>query len=324
MICELGMRVYKRKPGSRRYGEWDKSKMELAIQACKNDEISITQAVKTFGVPRNALTSRVKGTHQKRCGGQPVLNEQEEAVIVKYLILLSEWGFPYAPHDIRYMVKLYLDQQGRTVQRFKDNFPGNDWYRTFMERHKDYIKERVGQNIKRKRAEVSHAILDEYFDNLLAEIEGLPPTNIINFDETNVQDDPGKRKLVFKHGCKYLERLLNSSKAAISIMFSGSASGDVLPAYVVYKSINMWDSWTTGGPPKTRYNNTPSGWFDMRCFEDWFKIVIMPYRKKVSGRLIVIGDNLSSHHSVEVVELCKEITLILFVYQPTAHTSASH
>ena len=202
------------------------------------------------------------------------------------------------------MVKLYLDQQGRTVQRFKDNFLGNDWYRTFMERHKDDNKERVGQNIKRKRAEVSHAILDEYFDNLLAEIEGLPPTNIINFDETNVQDDPGKRKLVFKRGCKYPERLLNSSKAAISIMFSGSASGDVLPAYVVYKSINMWDSWTTGGPPKTRYNNTPSGWFDMRSFEDWFKTVIMPYQKKVSGRLIVIGDNLSSHHSVEVVELC--------------------
>ena len=83
VICGLGMRVYKRKPGSRRYGEWDKSKIELAIQACKNDEISIRQAVKTFGVPRNALTSRVKRTHQKRCGGQPVLNEQEEAVIVK-------------------------------------------------------------------------------------------------------------------------------------------------------------------------------------------------------------------------------------------------
>lgn len=45
-------------------------------------------------------------------------------------------------------------------------------------------------------------------------------------------------------------------------MFSGTASGVVLPIYFVYKADHLYDSWTLDGPKGTRYNRSKSGWFD--------------------------------------------------------------
>ena len=42
-------------------------------------------------------------------------------------------------------------------------------------------------------------------------------------------------------------------------MFSGAASGDMLPVYVVYKSEHIWDSWTQAGPEGARYGRSKSG-----------------------------------------------------------------
>lgn len=53
-------------------------------------------------------------------------------------------------------------------------------------------------------------------------------------------------------------------------MFCGNAVGELLPPYVVYKSKQLQCTWTERGPKDTRYNNSPSGWFDMNIFNDWF------------------------------------------------------
>lgn len=41
---------------------------------------------------------------------------------------------------------------------------------------------------------------------------------------------------------------MNNTKTSISVMFCGSAAGESLPPFVVYKSINMWDTWAQNGP----------------------------------------------------------------------------
>ena len=34
----------------------------------------------------------------------------------------------------------------------------------------------------------------------------------------------------------------------LSLMYAGCADGSVLPPYVVYKALNMYNLWTIGGP----------------------------------------------------------------------------
>lgn len=78
----------------------------------------------------------------------------------------------------------------------------------------------------------------------------VPPERIFNYDETNLADDPGVKKFIFKRGVKYAERVRDSSKSTTSVMYCGSAAGRLLPPYVVYKSTHLWQSWLDGGPQK--------------------------------------------------------------------------
>ena len=87
------------------------------------------------------------------------------------------------------------------------------------------IVPRMGQNIAPKRAQISAETIKEYFSNLKETLKDIPPSHIINYDETNLTDDPGRKKCIYPRGCKYPERMLASTKSAISLMFAGTAGG---------------------------------------------------------------------------------------------------
>lgn len=144
----------------------------------------------------------------------------------------------------------------------------------------------------------------------------IPQENIWNFDETNLSDDPGQKKVICKRGMKYCERIMNFSKSAISLMLSANAAGEILLPYVVYKAEHLWSTWTENGPPGTRYNRTKSGWFDMKCFEDWFVSLFLPKIKQQKGKKVVIGDNLSSHININVLRMCEENEIAFICLPP--------
>jgi len=139
-----------------------------------------------------------------------------------------------------------LDKKGIVVQKFTNNLPGADWARSILKRHNNLVSQRVATNISKCRAEVSPGIISEYFDNLSKVLQNIPAENIYNYDESNIQDNPGKQKMIFQLGTKYPERVQNHSKSSTSIMVCGSAAGVLLPPYNIFKSSEIWQPWTEG------------------------------------------------------------------------------
>ena len=144
---------------------------------------------------------------------------------------------------------------------------------SLLKRRKGKLSTRQCQNIKKARAPVSASSATDFFKNLettLKKEDGtpIPPTHIFNYDETNLSDDPGTKKCIFRRGVKYPERVKDSTKTSTSVMFCRSAAEQMLPAYIVYKAENIWSTWNDGGPPNIRYNCSKSGWFDLHCFAD--------------------------------------------------------
>ena len=272
-----------------------------------------------YSVIYRACQKRAKGEPFKRKGGQTALTDTEEAAIVECIQAVSKWGYPVDLFELRLIISSYLDDVGKKIKQFRNNFPGVDFAYGFVKRHRKTISHRMCENIKRSRACVSRETVNEYFDNLDEELKDIPADNIVNYDETNLSDDPGRKKILCKRGTKHAERVLNSSKSATSLMYAVSASGTVLPTYVVYRAKHLYDTWTTNGPPGARYNRTLSGWFDANCFHDWLKTVVIPYFQKFDGKKILIGDNLSSHLSFQAVKLCREHN-IHFVFLPPNST----
>jgi len=74
--------------------------------------------------------------------------------------------------------------------------------------------------------------IKNYLKTLETTLKDIPPCNIINYDVTNLSDDPGRKKCIFQRGSKYPERAMQSNKSATSLMFVGSATGELLPTYV--------------------------------------------------------------------------------------------
>ncbi len=162
------------------------------------------------------------------------------------LILMGEWGFPLTSRNLCYLIKAYLDGQGRTT-RFVDNKPGPDFVKGYLKRH-PRLAVRTANLIKRSRAELSKKIVDDFFDRYERVAAGIPKTHVFNCDETNLREHQGNHKALFRRGVKYAELVRDHTKNSTSVMFCGSAAGEMLPPYVVYKGANVYEAWSQRGP----------------------------------------------------------------------------
>lgn len=298
-------RNYKRPLGVTGRCNYSQESIEDALFDVVEGGYSFRQAAERQGVPYATVYRKYKGLNPRKLGKPPVISPLEEKTIVDALLVAANYGYPMDEKDLSYFVKGYLDRKGIQVDSFHDNLPGPDWRASFMKRYPE-LTARTSENMKRARAAVTMATLSEYFDELHRSMEGVPPSNIINYDESNLTDDPGKKKVIVRRGVKHATRVMDSSKSSTSIMFCGAADGTLLPVYVVYKATHLYNEWVQGGPPGAFYNRSKNGWFNSELFEDWFFKVALPYLRRLEGKKIMIGDNLSSHLSINIIRKCNE------------------
>lgn len=309
-----------RRLDKRKYHDYSEELLQIALTDIRRNKLSVRQAEEKYGISKSTLNRKINNKHLQKYGRPPVFSATEEAHISKCLSLAAKWGYPLTKRDLKEVIKKTLDGKGVTEKRFINNKPGKKWLKAFLARQQDLLKTRLSHNIKRARAGITPEVITEYFNELKESLKDIPPESIINYDETNMQDDPGKKKIIVHRHCKNPEQIKDTSKAGFSVMFAGSASGSTLPVYVVYKSAtNLYHSWMEGGPKNARYNRSKSGWFEGPLFEDWFITVALPYLKKLGdGPKAIIGDNLASHVSIRVLELCIENNIKFLLLPPNS------
>lgn len=198
------MGKYQRKPRARRYSDYSVESLGAAIIAVRGG-MSSRQAEKQFGIPRKTILTKLKNIHMSPVGRPTALTELEERHFVDVLIASAEYGCPMTQLEFQMVIKSYLDNKGVAHSTFKENLPGTQWVENFLKRHKQLLTKRHCQNIKRKRAEKSDEEITNYFENLERNIKDIKPEFIVNYDESNLSDDPGSKKCIFARGTKYPE-----------------------------------------------------------------------------------------------------------------------
>ncbi|GFS10456.1 hypothetical protein ElyMa_003061200 [Elysia marginata] len=200
--------------------------MLYALQDCRHEDVSIADITKNYNIPFRTLWNKMKGHHTKSVGGQTALSAKVEEELVNHLLVCSDYAMSLEKRDVKLIVHQHLWNRGQTVSNFK--VVGDDWVSSFIKRY-EVLSHRMCQNIKRARVGVNPDEVKKYFDNLNTSLEGVPVDNILNYDETYLTDEPGMKKCLFRRGVKYSERVMNYSKGNISVMFAGSAEGEMLP-----------------------------------------------------------------------------------------------
>ncbi|XP_065650607.1 uncharacterized protein LOC136078741 [Hydra vulgaris] len=302
---------------ARKYKDYTNNDLSKCLEEVKCKKLTQKQAAAKYGISRRTICYKLKGKDNLKPGRPYFFSKFEEAAFVKCTIQLSDFGFPIGKEDLRHIMNNYLISLGKKVKEFKI-FPGPDLVNSFLQRHPQLTSKFV-PNLKKSRAIVNEEILKDYIQELSKTVQNVPPSNIYNYDETNLSDDPGLKKCLVKRGNKYPANIRNTSKTSVSIMISGNAAGEVLPPFVVYKAVNLWSTWCEGGPKGVRYFNIKSGWFDGAAFEECFFSIVLPSLKKKLGVKVLLGVNLSSHISAKVINVCEK-NKILFVCLPPNST----
>ncbi|KAI6651098.1 Laminin subunit alpha-1-like [Oopsacas minuta] len=180
-------REYKRASSSRTYRDYSTEKLDSALKLIRAKKITQRNAAKHFKIPRSTLKYKLKGEHRLPFGGHKALTDKAENAIVQYCIVMNDYGFPLDTYDLR----------------FKQSMPEIEWIRSSLKRNKN-ISLRFSSNINKTKASLSSETINQFFNHMSKELDSIQPSNIWNYDETNLTDDPALPKLKRQEGNKVL------------------------------------------------------------------------------------------------------------------------
>lgn len=192
----------------------------------KRNEMNVFQAHKRFQIPYATLTRHLKQKDSKKSAGRPQLVSDEiERMIADFMRVVADWGYPIGRDKLKLLVKSILDDQLNAPHPvFKNNTPGPKWIRNFINRNK--LSRRKAGNIPRSRASISVEDVEQFFDNykqslvkIFGFIEAVKSEQLRNYDETNLQNDPGREDILVPRGHGWVERVQDHSKSAALIVF---------------------------------------------------------------------------------------------------------
>lgn len=189
--------------GTRMYTNYKPETLQACLRAIKSKQMTQRKASEHYKIPRSTIKNKLKNLHNKSVGRPTVFTPAVEASFAQHCIKLADFGFPLLPSDLKMSVSRYLDCKGDRVSQFTNNIPGYDWIRGFLKRNHD-LSVKVSANIKKSRANITADDINDYMDRLEQTLAGIPPSRIYNYDETNLTDDPGTKKVISKRGSKYV------------------------------------------------------------------------------------------------------------------------
>jgi len=150
-------------------GKWDARAMAAAMADVKSKKLGLRAAAKQYGVPKSTLSKRMsKGiAADVPAGKPPVINIEEEILLVKHLQDMESLGFGLT---IRAVCELAFElaEQNSIPHRFnKDKrAAGFDWYQGFMNRH-PVLSLRKPEGLSAARAAMLNPkVIGDHFDKL--------------------------------------------------------------------------------------------------------------------------------------------------------------
>ncbi|CAF4561957.1 unnamed protein product [Didymodactylos carnosus] len=188
------------------------------------------QAAKTFKVPESTIRNHARNSQLKIGVSQKtLLSEEEEQYFVSLIKYAQYFGTKFTKSIVRKYAARYLQLLGY-VQRVTNNsdnkkvhnsrmyVPGKKWLCNFLNRWKNELKCMSEKKLEKNRK--------TGFTGEVRVVE----TVIVPRGERHVYEDNG-----------------GTGKSFTTYLMCISASGDMLPPYIVYAAKNLCSSWCCGG-----------------------------------------------------------------------------
>ena len=301
-----------------KYKTWDEQQFAGAVSAIQDRGFTVRRAAEEYGIPKSTLHDRLSGKHLPgfRSGPERYLTDEEESELEEFLIGCASVGFAKSRIQVMELVQEVMRHKGRNVS------VSHGWWESFSKRHPN-ITLRTASPLSYARIVGSNPnIIGRYFDLLECTLQENElhdkPSQIFNLDETGMPLQPTPPRVVAERGMKNPSAPVSGDRSQITVLACCSASGYVLPPFVIFDRLNLRPELTDGEVPGTIYGLSRKGWIDGELFELWFCRHFLSYAPQVRP-LLLLMDGHSSHYQPAVITRAAEEGVILFTLPP--HTS---
>lgn len=231
-------KIAKKKP----FFKYTENDLQQALSDVRNNKCSIRQAERSYHVPHSTLINKLKGKTptKRKMGPSTVLTDDEENILVRWILACAKKGFPLNKKLLCETVHDIIKSDGRP-NPFKDGLPGIKWFHAFLKRHSE-ISQRHAESINTARAAVTENSIRQWHEDIRtylvtenAEDILEDPSRILNSDESGFATNPKTGLVLGPTGMKnFYEIKSGSEKECITALFTISANGDIYPPMVVY------------------------------------------------------------------------------------------
>ena len=282
--------------------------MTAALQDVKGG-MGVREAARLYNLPYETLRRRVveKVDLECRSGPPTVLTEHEEDELASYCVKMADMGFGLSRSDVMVVAFKIAEASGRK-HPFTDGAAGRAWYDGFISRHPQ-LTLRSTQSLSHARASCANReIISDYFGKLAAVCAKLnvlmKPMNIFNMDETGVTIVHKGGKVVTEIGRRNVWAITSGEKGKThTIITCVSASGYVLPPFLIYPRQRITENLKEGTIAGTVFHCSDSGWVNAGLFLVWLQFFAQSI--PLSRPVLLILDGHSSHVSIEAIEFAR-------------------
>ena len=295
--------------------------MCAAMEEAMSGRMSANKAADVHGVPRSTLKDRLSGRvkHGQKPGPRPYREQSEETELSDYVLQAARIGYGKTRKDVLSIAESVAKSKGMLSAGSRIS---TGWWTRFLERN-PVLSLRRGDSTAGVRMDAINAeTLQQYF-GLLQEVYDKHdfehhPERIYNMDETGVPLDPRPSKVLAARGQKKVCYRSSGNKSQITVIGCGSASGQVLPPFIIFAAKQLNELWMRDEVVGSRYAVSDSGWIDQELFFYWLSEHFLV--NAVAARpLLLLLDGHSSHFEPTTISLAESSEIILFCLPP--HTT---
>ncbi|CAH2016525.1 unnamed protein product [Acanthoscelides obtectus] len=208
--------IYKRKSLER--AKWTEEQLKSAMSTVKDEELSVRQAGKTFGIPRKTLEKRIKQNedHKKKLGPDTSFGAAHENRLL----------------GLKHKFNNELQKAGYV------------WLQSFLIRHPQ-VSVRKAESLSLARCTaMSRNVVIDYFKVLQSVLEEnnllKNPKNIFNMDESGLQLNTRPGEVLVVKGSKVVSSVASAEKGeTVTVVACYNAEGTFLPPVAIMKGKNL-------------------------------------------------------------------------------------
>ena len=141
-----------------------------------------------------------------------------------------------------------------------------------------------------------------------------------NCDETGMSTAVASKTVLVRKGSNNVHQTASGSgRDNITVVLCcGSAAGERLTPFVLYKGVYLYEAWTRGGPDGCHYAMSTSGWMESSVFHQWFLTLFLPAVSHylASGPVVLFLDGQGSHTVLPLIEEALKYGVIIYCLPP--------